>query len=271
VGVLERVGADVAIEKRERRDQRRIVAAEQCGEGLERRGAAGDPRQHRGAGVILLLVEIRRVVLERVTVVVVGDDVVGRRVDLEDPGIEPAAALDRVPQLVGAAMDERVQPARVEAARQRTTVDVGHERQPARGRDRLGLDEDAAEEPVDRRDVERLERRRHAVEQRLQLGDLALAERRWRRLAAALRASRRRRFRALARRHHSTSCVQRKSAMRRPSPPKTTHDHTCVVRPRCSARHSVRIVPSRTVPRKLLFSSIVVKFFAPSGRCAKLA
>ena len=45
----------------------------------------------------------------------------------------------------------------------------------------------------------------------------------------------------------------------------------CVVRPRCSATHSERILPARVVPRKLLFSSMVVKFFALSGRWAKLA
>src|SRR3990172_3700302 len=45
----------------------------------------------------------------------------------------------------------------------------------------------------------------------------------------------------------------------------TTASHTWVVRPRCSgvARH--RIAPSRTVPRKLAFSSMVVKPLAPRG------
>ena len=45
----------------------------------------------------------------------------------------------------------------------------------------------------------------------------------------------------------------------------TTASHTWVVRPRCTgvARH--RIAPSRAVPRKLAFSSMVVKPFAPSG------
>ena len=52
---------------------------------------------------------------------------------------------------------------------------------------------------------------------------------------------------------------------------RTTQVWSCVVRPRCSATHSERILPSRALPRKLLFSSIVVKFFAFSGRWAKLA
>src|SRR5688500_19016211 len=68
---------------------------------------------------------------------------------------------------------------------------------------------------------------------------------------------------------HKTIWVHRKSAILR-SPPSsvTSASHTWVVRPRCTgvARHAM--APSRAVPRKLDFSSIVVKPLAPCGRLA---
>ena len=60
-------------------------------------------------------------------------------------------------------------------------------------------------------------------------------------------------------------------AIVQPSGPLTVDAHTCVARPRCSASVTHASVPSRVVPRKLLFSSMVVKPLAPSGRCAKQA
>ena len=48
-------------------------------------------------------------------------------------------------------------------------------------------------------------------------------------------------------------------------------DPTCLMRPMCSAMASVRITPLFAVPRKLLFSSTMVKPLASSGRCAAQA
>src|SRR5205823_12905123 len=69
---------------------------------------------------------------------------------------------------------------------------------------------------------------------------------------------------------HRMSCVQRKSATLRLRPGSlTTASHTCVVLPRCIGVATQASTPSRTVLRKLLLSSTVVKFVAPSGRCAR--
>src|SRR5437773_6732909 len=66
-----------------------------------------------------------------------------------------------------------------------------------------------------------------------------------------------------------TSCVHRNNAICLPSPLRvTTASHTCVELPRCTGRATVAIVPSFAVVKKLLFSSAVVKFSAPAGRCA---
>src|SRR5215471_1951941 len=63
------------------------------------------------------------------------------------------------------------------------------------------------------------------------------------------------------------SCVQRNSASVRPFDASvTTASHTCVVLPRCDGVATQVRRPSRAVPRKLVFSSIVVKFSAPGGR-----
>ena len=60
--------------------------------------------------------------------------------------------------------------------------------------------------------------------------------------------------------------VQRKSAMVLPvSLWVTTASQSCVVRPRCCARATTAIVPSRAVPTKFDLSSMVVKPLAPSG------
>ncbi len=68
---------------------------------------------------------------------------------------------------------------------------------------------------------------------------------------------------------HSTICVQRNSAMARPlSRCVAVASHTWVVRPRWAARALQSTWPSRAVPRKLLFNSMVVKPLAPSGRWA---
>src|SRR5438874_9195654 len=66
-----------------------------------------------------------------------------------------------------------------------------------------------------------------------------------------------------------TICVQRKSAIVPPSSwRETVASQTCVVRPRCAGFAMHVSVPSRAVPRKLVFSSIVVKLSAPGGKCA---
>ena len=67
-------------------------------------------------------------------------------------------------------------------------------------------------------------------------------------------------------------CVHRNSAkVRSLAASVTTASQTCVVRPRCWACAAQRRAPSRTVPRWLLFNSMVVKEAAPSGRCAIVA
>src|SRR5204863_1439327 len=68
---------------------------------------------------------------------------------------------------------------------------------------------------------------------------------------------------------HKTICVHRNNAIVLPvSLWVTVASQTWVLRPRCAGRATQAIVPVFAVPRKLLFSSIVVKFVAPSGRCA---
>ena len=68
-------------------------------------------------------------------------------------------------------------------------------------------------------------------------------------------------------------CVQRNSAIGpavdRDASPSRPRPASCL--PRCAGFATQAIVPSRAVPRKLLFSSTVVKLSAPSGRCAKAA
>jgi len=64
----------------------------------------------------------------------------------------------------------------------------------------------------------------------------------------------------------STNCVQRNSAIGRPSGVLTCASQTCVVRPPWTSRASQVIVPSRAVRRKFVFSSIVVNPVPPSGR-----
>lgn len=66
--------------------------------------------------------------------------------------------------------------------------------------------------------------------------------------------------------------MQRKSAITRPlASSVTVASHTWVVRPRCWAVALHAIAPSRTVPRWLLLSSMVVKESAPAGRWAMVA
>jgi hypothetical protein len=66
--------------------------------------------------------------------------------------------------------------------------------------------------------------------------------------------------------------VQRNRATVRPVPVfVTTASHTWVVRPACTLVAMVAIRPSRAVPRKFVFSSIVVKPLAPSGSSARVA
>jgi hypothetical protein len=62
--------------------------------------------------------------------------------------------------------------------------------------------------------------------------------------------------------------VQRNSAIVLPSC-ETVASHTWVVRPPWVSVASHLIVPSRAVPRKFAFSSIVVKLVAPSGSDAR--
>ena len=65
--------------------------------------------------------------------------------------------------------------------------------------------------------------------------------------------------------------MQRNSAIVFPVPALvTTASHTCVVRPACALVATVVMRPSRTVPRWLLFSSMVVKPLAPSGSRARV-
>ena len=64
-------------------------------------------------------------------------------------------------------------------------------------------------------------------------------------------------------RHHRMICEQRNSDNLRPFPSTTVADHTWVERPRCSATASTLSTPSFAVPRKLDFSSSVVKPLAP--------
>jgi hypothetical protein len=71
-------------------------------------------------------------------------------------------------------------------------------------------------------------------------------------------------------RGHKTSWVQRNCAIGRPlSTAVTTASQSWVDRPRCNAFAVQWIVPSRTVLRKFVFSSIVVKPLAPSGSVLK--
>ena len=65
----------------------------------------------------------------------------------------------------------------VDARRNGPGVDVGDVRQPARLRHPLRLQQHAAQEAVEHAHVQRLERRRQAVEQRLELFQLMLSER----------------------------------------------------------------------------------------------
>ena len=66
---------------------------------------------------------------------------------------------------------------------------------------------------------------------------------------------------------HRIICVQRNSAIAASSVLRVTvASQTCVVRPRCAGFATQASVPSRAVPRKLVFSYTVVKLSAPSGR-----
>src|SRR3954453_1754599 len=68
---------------------------------------------------------------------------------------------------------------------------------------------------------------------------------------------------------HNTIWVQRKSAILVSVPSSVTcASHTWVVRPRWTGVARQPIAPSRAVPRKLAFSSRVVKPLAPGGRWA---
>ena len=60
--------------------------------------------------------------------------------------------------------------------------------------------------------------------------------------------------------------MQRKSAMGRPSASVTVASQSCVVRPPWTSLASHAIVPSCALRTKFVFSSIVVKPVAPSGR-----
>ena len=66
--------------------------------------------------------------------------------------------------------------------------------------------------------------------------------------------------------------MQRNSATVFPVPVLvTTASQTWVVRPACTLVATAAIRPSRAVPRKFVFSSIVVKPLAPSGSSARVA
>ena len=68
---------------------------------------------------------------------------------------------------------------------------------------------------------------------------------------------------------HKTICVHRNSAILPPlASLLTTASQTWVVRPRCTGVARQAMCPSRAVPRKLDFSSTVVKPFAPCGSAA---
>ena len=66
-------------------------------------------------------------------------------------------------------------------------------------------------------------------------------------------------------RQYSSSWVQRKSARVFPASLPTVASQTWVVRPPWTSVDSQWSVPSSAVPRKFVFSSIVVKPIAPSG------
>ena len=64
----------------------------------------------------------------------------------------------------------------------------------------------------------------------------------------------------------SSACIGRVLWACHPSSSETVASHTCVVRPPWTSFASHPIAPPRFVPTKLLFSSMVVKPSAPSGR-----
>ena len=173
VCVFQVVGREVAVQQRERLGQRLRVARHQARKVFERGREAGDPRVH---GVDLR----RRAVVEPVFVVFAGFFT-----QLEHPGVEPLAAIDRVVQFGVAAQHQRVQAGRVETRRQRAAVHVGDEGHPARHRHPFRLQQHAAQKAVEHAHVERFQRRGHAVEQRLQFFELAFGDRQDRRARAA--------------------------------------------------------------------------------------
>ena len=94
----------------------------------------------------------------------------------EHPRVEPLAALDRIVELGVAAQCQRVQARGVETRRQRGAIHIGDVRQPASGGHAARLYQNATQEAVEHADIERVERRGHLIEQRLQLVELALAQ-----------------------------------------------------------------------------------------------
>ena len=66
--------------------------------------------------------------------------------------------------------------------------------------------------------------------------------------------------------------MQRNTAMTLPvASSRTVASQTCVVRPACVIVHSQMTAPSRTVPRKFVFNSIVVNPVASGGMFASVA
>jgi len=151
VGVFEVVALEVQVQQRQRLHQRRVVAGHQPRKAVLRRGEAGDPREDG----------FRRH---------------GFLVELEDPGVEPVAPGDGLRQLGVAALHQRLQLGGVEAGRQRPRIDVDHARPPLRRQHRLRLQQHAAQVAVERAHVQRLQRRGHAVEQRLQTLDVVFGQ-----------------------------------------------------------------------------------------------
>ncbi len=92
-------------------------------------------------------------------------------------GSNHCRALDRRIELGVAAPYQRVQARRVEAARQRPGFGVGDVGQPAAGGDAGRLDQHAAQKTVEHADIERIERFRQPIEQRLQFVEFGVVQR----------------------------------------------------------------------------------------------
>ncbi len=194
VGVFEIVGVEVAVQQHQRIVERRPGPAHQPGESIERADKTGHP------GVDSI--DLGRRSIGFVGLVII--PTIAFDIELENPGIEPLAAPDGSFELGMATTDQRLQHRAVETRGQRgAAFDVGHPGQPAAFGDTRRLHQQAAQKTVEHAGIERFQRWRHAVEQRLQLLELGVAERcgDWRRLPRERGA------------HHNTICVQRNSAI----------------------------------------------------------